>query len=148
MNKQKPKYRISWPTNLIFTLVVVASLILAYGNARSGEYGRMIDELCFLAVVLCYWNECYWKTKAWNVAHESIRINDQLVDINTKLAEHATAALNARDRAVRKAAGLLNAVRTAATCLRTVRAKNTALTAENVRLVDKLDAYETKEVRG
>lgn len=117
------------------------------GHAQSGEYGRAIDNLCFIAVVLCYWHECYWKTKAWNVASETIRINDELADINTKLGEAATSALAAYDAQTRKVNGMKNAVRVAATCLRTVRAKNKALLTENVRLFDKLDAYETKEVR-
>lgn len=147
MNKKKPKYSVGWPTHMANALVISFSLLLAYGHARQGEYGRMMDNICFIAVVLFYWYECHSRAKAWNVASESIIVNDQLVDINTKLGEAAASSLAAYKAQTRKLNGMKNAVRVAAYALRMARAKVKLLDKECGRLHQKLDAYEDKEVR-
>lgn len=147
MNKQKPKYRIGWPTWAVAAFGVIACLVMATDNACFHRWWRMADNISFAVLILAYMGEMYAKVKSWNEASETIRINDELADINTKLGEAAASALAAYDAQTRKLNGMKNAVRVAAKCLRTVRAKNKALLTENVRLFDKLDAYETKEVR-
>lgn len=147
MNKKKPKYRIGWQTILIVMLGVAVCLLLACDHALSGEYGRMCDNICFAVMALCYLSECYFEKKALNVANDTIRINEELADINTKLEDHTKAALAAYESADRKVKGMKNAVRVSADALRMARAKVKLLDKECGRLHQKLEAYEDEEVR-
>lgn len=147
MNKQKPKYRIGWPTWAVAAFGVIACLVMATDNACFHRWWRMADNISFAALILAYMGEMYAKVKSWNVASETIRINDELADINTKLGEAATSALAAYDAQTRKLNGMKNTVRVAADALRMARAKVKLLDKECGRLHQKLEAYENEEVR-